>query len=285
MNRTSLVLAMWVLAGSAAAASVSSVPLGKGTVDVRTYETGVTIHAYLTNDAMADSAFIVETQEGLVGFESPAFVSDIPLWKDYVAKLGKPLKALFLSNHPSDGKEWYGDAEVLTTARSQKAMKEGSTKAIVDGLAPAFGESFDAKFAAIDRVVPEGTMTMAGVTFEIRPDGDGFLVHFPAEKAAILHMLGADTHSIVPGAAAADAMTAVLEGLRKDGVTTLYSAHHAPEEAEALATKIRYLESVKRLAAESKTADEFKAKINVAWPGLAVPAYLDMTAGAFFPTK
>ena len=124
MNKTSLVLAMWVLAGSAAAASVSSVPLGKGTVDVRTYETGVTIHAYLTNDAMADSAFIVETQEGLVGFKSPAFVSDIPLWKDYVAKLGKPLKALFLSNHPSDGKEWYGDAEVLTTARSQKAMKE-----------------------------------------------------------------------------------------------------------------------------------------------------------------
>lgn len=282
---TALAVSAFGAMGSAYAASVESAPLGKGTVEVKTFDTGLKIHAFLTNDPMADAAYVVETKEDLIGFEAPAFAGDFPVWKDYIAKLQKPLKAVFISNHPSEGGNWYGEAEVVSTERARTAMASGSTKAIAQGLVPVFGKDFDATFAEIDRTVPEGATTMAGVSFELRPDGDGFVVVFPKEKAAILHMLGADCHSIVPGAAAADGMIAVLKDLQATGVTTIYTTHHAPEGADAIPVKIRYLEDVKRIGSEAKSAEAFKAEVVKAWPDLAAPAYLDMTAGAFFPAK
>ena len=43
-----------------------------------------------------------------------------------------------------------------------------------------------------------------------------------------------------------------------------------------------YLEDLKTIAAESKNAEDFKAKVSARYPQYSGQNYLDMTAGFFF---
>lgn len=191
-------------AGSAGAAPAKAVPtenhitLKSGSVNVYDYG-DVKLHAYFTNDPLADVAYIVEGKEALAGIELPAFTAGLDTWKDYVKSLGKPMNDIFIVCHPA-GASYIKGMNVYGTEGAQKSIVSGSTGATTQGLFAAFGADF----------------------------------------------------------------------------------HGGPEGQDAVAEKITYLNKTKEIMQQSKTADEFKAAMQAAFPAYDGLNYLDMTAGFLY---
>ena len=62
----------------------------------------------------------------------------------------------------------------------------------------------------------------------------------------------------------------------------ILSSHYTPENLKDAETKITYLENLKKIAADCKDADEFKAEVGRQYPQYSGQNYLDMTANFFF---
>ena len=113
-------------AGSGSAAPAKAVPteshitLKSGSVNVYDYG-DVKLHAYFTNDPLADVAYIVEGKEALAGIELPAFTAGLDTWKDYVKSLGKPMNDIFIVCHPA-GASYIKGMNVYGTEGAQKSI-------------------------------------------------------------------------------------------------------------------------------------------------------------------
>lgn len=153
---------------------------------------------------------------------------------------------------------------------------------MIDNFTGAFGEIFDHSIHEITNVIGEGKITIGGIDFVIKQTGEAFDVEIPEINAVYTHMLGHDCHSIVAGAGHADAMIAELRGYIEKGYDLILTSHYTPEDLKDAETKIAYLENLKKIAAECKNADEFKAKVGERYPQYRGQNYLDMTAGFFF---
>ena len=90
-------------------------------------------------------------------------------------------------------------------------------------------------------------------------------------------------HSIVVSPEAANATIAALQGYQQAGYALVLPGHTMPEDQQAVADKIAYLQKLKEIAGESSTADEFKIAMLEAFPGYSGENYLEMTAGYLFP--
>lgn len=133
-------------AGNAGAAPAKAAPteshitLKSGSVNVYDYG-DVKLHAYFTNDPLADVAYFVEGKEALAGIELPAFTAGLDTWKDYVQSLGKPMNDIFIVCHPA-GASYIKGMNVYGTEGAQKSIVSGSTGATTQGLFAAFGADF-----------------------------------------------------------------------------------------------------------------------------------------------
>lgn len=96
-------------------------------------------------------------------------------------------------------------------------------------------------------------------------------------------MLGHDCHSIIDGAAHADAMIAELECYINKNYDLILTSHYDPEDTNDVKTKIDYVKNIKSIANKSANAEEFKEKVKSEYPNYSGLNYLDITAGAFFP--
>lgn len=131
------------IAGAAPAKAVpteSHITLKSGSVNVYDYG-GVKLHAYFTNDPLADVAYIVEGKKALAGIELPAFTAGLDAWKDYVKSLGKPMNDIFIVCHPA-GASYIKGMNVYGTEGAQKSIVSGSTGATTQSLFAAFGADF-----------------------------------------------------------------------------------------------------------------------------------------------
>jgi hypothetical protein len=107
-------------------------------------------------------------------------------------------------------------------------------------------------------------------------------VEIPEANLIYTHMLGHDSHSIVPSIDLAEALIKQLRGFVTQGYSMILSSHHAPESSEDVVTKISYLEKLVDCAKQAKTPEEFKDSMRKIFPGLANENYLDMTAAGLF---
>ena len=234
-----------------------AIELGKGAV--RVYDLGAArLHAYQTNDPLADEVFVVERG-------GRGFVIELPCFRDNIAEL-----------------EAYVRGQDIAVEGIVAAYHMGGGKALVDGFAAAFGEAFDASVAQVTNLVEGDELELAGVCMRLVRNADAFDLELPELGAAYLHMLGHDCHSIVAGPAHADAQIAQLQGLVEAGIDLILTSHYTPEDLKDARTKIAYLEELKRLAAASTTAEGFKAAVDARFPSYGGANYLDMTAGFFF---
>ena len=101
-------------------------------------------------------------------------------------------------------------------------------------------------------------------------------------NAVYTHMLGHDCHSIVAGTEHADAMIVQLGEFKAKGYDLILTSHYTPEDLKDVDTKIAYLENLKAIAADCRSAEEFKAAVQKQYPDYSGENYLDMTAGFFF---
>ncbi len=264
----------------------STVSVGNGDVKVFPLEGGLSVHLYETKDPLGDYVQLIETKNALLGFDNPAFKKDFGSWGHYIESLKKPLKLVVISNHANDaGPQWRENAPFAAPNNVKEATTAGASKAISDSLSKNFGAEFVSSLGKINETIPLGQQKLLGsVNCIILQDGPGIVLVLPEQKAAFMHMLGADTHSIVGSPEQADKTIALLKQLKKDGVTMVFTDHHKPETGADIDKKIEYLEAVKGLLLKSKTARQFKEAVLQKYPNLLGKNYLDMTCSMNFPS-
>lgn len=256
--------------------------LGVGIVQV--FDFGdVKLHAYITQDALADVSYLLETASSLIGIESPAFTANLDEYAQYIVDLGKPMRNLLIAYHPT-GADYYKDVHVLGTKSAQTSHQEGgSIKGLVDSFVGVFGESFDNNIAKITDMIEPGNVTVDGIDFVITATTDAYDIEIPAINSVFTHMMGSDVHNILATTDQIDTMIATLKEYQAKGYDLVLTSHYQPEPIDAVATKITYLEKAKELIASSDSAAAFTAAMQGAFPNYSGVNYLEMSAGILFP--
>lgn len=250
---------------------------------VTVYDFGASkLHAYNTGDALGDVAYIVESEDALIGIELPAFTANLDTWQNYIAGLGKPMNDLFLCDHAT-GASYVEGMNVYGTQGAQDSIASGSTYATTQGLYETFGDDFHggADLANINKVV-SGTVTVAGIDFNLIDCGETYDLEIPSMNAIYTHMLGKTCHSILTSTAHMDSMIETLKGYQSAGYDMILSAHSGVEGQDAVAEKIAYVEKAKELAASCDNAEAFVTAMKEAFPGYIGENYLEMSAGYLY---
>lgn len=252
--------------------------LAKGEMNV--YDFGnVKLHAYKTNDFIDDEVFIVEKNGKAVIIESPCFFDNNQELAKYLEAI--KVEGILVAYHGA-GATFLPDVPKYATQNAVDYSKTGGGKALIDKFTGAFGEIFDPSVHEITNVIQAGKITIGGIDFVIKQTDEAFDIEIPEINAVYTHMLGHDCHSIVAGAGHAEAMIAELRNYIEKGYDLILTSHYTPEDLKDAQTKIDYLENLKKIAAGTQSAEEFKTEVGRQYPQYSGQNYLDMTAGFFF---
>lgn len=256
----------------------TTLKLAKGEMNV--YDFGeVKLHAYKTNDFIDDEVFALEKNGKAVVIESPCFFDNNRELGEYLKDL--KVEGMLIAYHGA-GAAFLPDVPKYATANAKEYSENGGGKALIDNFTAAFGDVFDKSVHKITNIIDEGKVTIAGIDFIITQTAEAFDVEIPEINAVYTHMLGHDCHSIVAGAAHADAIIAQLKAYIKKGYDLILTSHYTPEDLKDAETKIAYIENLKAIAAKCENADGFKSEVKRSYPDYSGENYLDMTAGFFF---
>lgn len=262
------------------APTTNAIKLKLGSVTVYSFGR-IKLHAYHTQDALADECYLLESDEGLVMLETSAFTANLIEWSDYIQRLNKPVAGALLAYHPN-GLEHFRDMTVYTTESALASWGEGgSVRRLTDGFVQIFGDDIATSMPESAKIVTYGdTVTLAGLDFVIRNEGDeGFGVEIPAINCVYLHMMGSDCHSILTGEGH---INAFIEELKSFDYTLVLTSHYAPEGEEAVQVKIAYLEKALALSQACTDAASFITAMNEAFSEYGGSNYLEMTAGFLY---
>lgn len=255
-----------------------TVKLAKGEMNI--YDFGsIRLHAYKTNDFIDDEVFIVEKGKKAVIIESPCFFDNNEELTEYLKDI--EVEGMLIAYHGA-GATFLPGVRKYATQNAVEYSSQGGGKALIGNFTGAFGNAFDCSVHKITDVIEAGKITIGGIDFIIKRTGEAFDVEIPEINAVYTHMLGHDCHSIVAGAGHADAMIAELQSYIGKGYDLILTSHYTPEDLKDAETKIAYLENLKKIAADCKDAEAFKAQVIREYPQYSGQNYLDMTAGFFF---
>lgn len=255
-----------------------TVRLAKGEMNV--YDFGdVRLHAYKTNDFIDDEVFIVEKDGKAVLIESPCFFDNNSELTAYLKDM--QVEGMLIAYHGA-GATFLPKVPKYATQNAVDYSKNGGGKALIDKFADAFGEIFDSSVHKITNIISEGKVTIGVIDFVIKQTAEAFDIAIPEINVVYTHMLGHDCHSIVAGAAHADGIVAELNGYIAKGYDLILTSHYTPEDLKDAQTKIDYIESLKKIAADCAGADSFKAEVQKQYPAYSGQNYLDMTADFFY---
>ncbi len=258
--------------------SYTKVQLEKGAVYV--YDFGsVKLHAYRTDDFLSDEVFIVEKDGKSVIIESPCFFDNIGALEKYAAK--SDVQGILIAYHAAGG-SFLPNVSKYATQNAVEYSEQGGGKDLINNFTSAFGAVFDNSMHKITNIIDEGRVTIGGIDFILTKTDEAYNIEIPEIRAVYTHMLGHDCHSIVGGPAHADAMIEELHGYIGKGCTLILTSHYTPEDLKDAQTKIDYLNKLKEIAAECKSAEEFKTAVNKTFPEYGGGNYLEMTANMFF---
>ena len=256
------------------------ITLAKGEVNLYDFG-GMKLHAYRTNDFLADEVCVVEKDGQAVVIESPCFFDNDWELEGYIAGTGLAVAGLRWAYHMAGGGFLPG-VKRYATRQADEYGHRGGGKALIDSFTDAFGAAFDNAVHQVTDYVEPGEVTIGGIRFNIIPTHEAFDVEIPEIEAVYTHMLGHDCHSIVAGAAHAGAMIGRLKGFLAKGYRLVLTSHYTPEDLKDVETKIAYLEALTEIASGCAGADSFKAAVKERYGNYGGENYLDMTARFFF---
>lgn len=257
----------------------TTVRLDKGAVALYDFGT-VKLHAYQTNDPLSDEVFVVEKDGKAVVIEPPCFFDNCRELTEYLKDL--TVEGVLVAYHGA-GASFLPGVPKYATQNAAEYSASGGGKALIDNFTTVFGDSFDPSIHQITNVIGAGKVTIGGIDFIIHPTADAFDVEIPEINAVYTHMLGHDCHSIVAGAAHADAILAQLREYERRGFDLILTSHYVPEDLDDVEVKTAYLERLKAIAAGSGDKADFLTAMEREFPQYSGGNYLEMTAGMFFP--
>lgn len=244
---------------------------------------GLTVHSYNSTEGMRDGSFIFETAEALVVLEPQSMPGSIEEFKKYVESLNKPVKAVIVSYHGA-GLSHYAGIPIYASKATIEFAESGAEKKMLDNFAET-NPGFDTTVIVPGQALEAASATIEGIDFALFYDNSpfpGMTVAIPSSKVVYLHMLGADTHSILFSPEHIEAFITQLKGLKDQGYELILSSHHTPETAEALDQKIAYLEKTKEILKEAKTKEEFVTAMNATFPDYYGDHFVTMSAGRIY---
>ena len=257
-----------------------SIALAKGQMDVYDFG-GVKLHAYKTNDLIADECFLLEKNGKAFLIEAPAFFDNVAELEKYIAGLGVEFEGTVIAYHAA-GASFMKGAKVYSTKNADAYNHNGGGAALVSNFTQAFGEAFDKEIYTTTDFIEGDSLNLAGVEMKIKRTNDAFDIEIPEINVAYIHMLGHDVHSIVAGAGHADAFIAQLDDFISRGIDLILTSHYTVENLSDVKEKIAYLKELKNIAVKNSDAESFKACVKGKYPKYQGLNYLDMTAGMFF---
>lgn len=270
-----------------AAASQVSRPVVKNLKlgSVAVYDFGkIKIHAYQSKDPLGDETYVLETDKNLVLLESTAFKANNKEWAHYIKSLKKPVAGELMAYHPNDA-EGYG-AKIYATENALKNwQKGGSVYNLTENFNKGFGTAAVAgSLPAQANLLQEGQyVKIGGIVFHILPAGDAaYSIELPQINVVYRHMMGSHTHNILTSTAHIDAEIATMKQYQKAGYALILTGHYVPEGQEAVAEKLAYLQTMKKLAAENTNKADFVKAVKTAFPDYQGDNYLMMTAGFLY---
>jgi hypothetical protein len=229
------------------------------------------MHTYFTNDPMGDTAFIIETEHGLVTLDEPLMKDNFEEFNKYMKDLHKPVDYHIINFHE-------GGNPTNATVRAEgmtKFMSEGMYDNMMKGFQQSFGDKMlDRPIGKTTEIRFGETLNNDGVTykFEKAPAGG-----FPAATIIIGGKVRA-THS-VPAKAHINGRSgdaAAIEASMKDAEAALVSgcelfigSHGGYATKDVVEFQADYYKKVLELAKQEKDADAFVTALKKAYPGLA----------------
>lgn len=256
----------------------TKVKLQKGEMNI--YDFGaVKLHAYKTCDFIDDEVFVVEKDGKAVVIESPCFFDNNSELEEYLKEF--KVEGMLIAYHGAGG-TFLPNVPKYATQNAVDYSENGGGKALIDNFTQSFGDIFDSSIHKITNVIAEGKVNIGGIDFIIKQTAEAFDVEIPEINAVYTHMLGHDCHSIVAGAAHADAIIAQMGDYISKGYDLILTSHYTPEDLKDAETKIAYIENLKAIAEKTADAESFKAEVMKQYPEYSGQNYLDMTAGFLF---
>lgn len=260
-----------------------TVTLDKGRVDVYT-KNGITLYAYQTRDLIDDEMFILAKAGRGVVIELPCFYDNIRELTDFLKNEGITVEGKMVAYHAA-GASFLPEVPAYGTASSAVYNTTGGGAGLVANFEKAFGDSFDASLCAVDRMMEEGEINIAGIRFVVKPNVEAYDLEIPEINCVYTHMMGHDCHSIVAGCPHADGIISQLNCYIRRDFDLVLTAHYTPEDLKDAKTKVDYLTELKEIALTCENAREMKEKVQAKYPNYSGMNYLDMTVGFFFPNK
>lgn len=253
--------------------------LGNGKVIV--YDFGnVKLHTYITNDALSDTAYLIEADKEFIGIETPAFYDDLKAYSSYIKQSGKPLNHLFLAYHTALPENYTG--RVYATENYVKSVTKGSIKGLLDNFKNIFGDSFNTSIPKVTNIIKEGKVNIAGIEFIIRNKDDGYIIEIPACNSIYIHMAGSDVHNILPSVEYIDSAINDMQQYKQKNYTLILTSHYKPETIELADIKTGYLKSIKEIYAANKNKEDFIASVKNKYPKYSGENYLQMMADMLY---
>lgn len=257
-----------------------TVNLVKGVIEL--YNFGeIKLHAFKTNDLIADETFIVEKNGKAFMIEAPCFYDNIKELEEYIKGLGVEYVGTVIAYHGA-GASFMKGAPVYSTKNADEYNHNGGGAALVNNFAGAFGDAFDKSIYVTTNFIEGDELTLAGVKMVITRTSEAFDIEIPEINVVYTHMMGHDVHSIVAGSAHADAIIAQLDGYIQKGIGLILTSHYTVENLEDAKAKIQYLKLMKNIALKKVNPAAFKAAMKKEFSGYSGENYLDMTAGMFY---
>lgn len=243
------------------------------------------LHVYYTNDALGDASYIVEGHDALVTMEQPLFKDNVAEFDAYLTGLGKLVEKRITDYH------------VGGTAHHDVVMPEGMPEFTKGAVYGGMMQNFAKLFGDALSLVPTGnveevafgtTKTYAGVPFEFRR---GASTDFPGasiligKKVYYTHWTPAKAHVSHLQVSSSDAIDAEITEAKKalkSGAELFVGGHGGAAKADAVQFKINYLNTMKKLLAENKTAETFVGAMKKAYPELPGAEGLEELAKALY---
>lgn len=186
-----------------------------------------------------------------------------------------------ISYHAS-GATFLKDTKKYATKHADDYGHSGGGKTLIDNFTSTFGDIFDNNIHTTTDFLENGSISIAGIGFDIVDTDEGFDIIIPQINSIYTHMLGHDCHSIVAGEKHADTLISILDGYLTNNFNLILTSHYTPEDLSDVKTKIEYLKTLKQIHKESKNAEDFKQNVINKFPNYSGLNYLDMTTNFFY---
>jgi hypothetical protein len=256
------------------------IKLGKGEINQYRGDS-LNLLVYKTNDPLSNVTLVLEKERRALVIEPPCFVENLSELEQYLRSQGFKVEGLLLAYHMT-GANFIKEAKRYSTRNAAEFGTKGQGKAMVDSFAAAFGSAFDPSVNQVTDYIDGDSVTIAGITLNINRTPDAFDIEIPALKTKYVHMLGHDVHSIIGSVGDIERELAMLEICASKGYDLFLSSHYPAENLDDVRQKIEYLKRLRHIAAQAKSAEEFKQMMLKEFPKYGGEHYLDKTAQFLF---